>query len=89
MHRYVQAAAAVNATRSPAALDDVNIVVVLSESFSDPTTLEGRTQICAVPGRTYSLHFHLNARPEFFASGRLMVTTRTPCTGAWAMRASF
>jgi hypothetical protein len=40
------------------------------ELWPDPTTLEGRTQICAVPGRTYSLHFHLNARPEFFSSGR-------------------
>ena len=39
--RYAQAAAAVNAQRSPDTLGDVNIVVVLSESFSDPTWLDG------------------------------------------------
>ncbi len=39
--RYAKAAAAHNAGRSPDALADVNIVVVLSESFSDPTMLEG------------------------------------------------
>jgi phosphoglycerol transferase MdoB-like AlkP superfamily enzyme len=41
VRRYGAAAGAVNATRSPAALQDVNVVVVLSESFSDPTQLEG------------------------------------------------
>ena len=39
--RYVTAAQTTNATRSPTALDGVNIVVVLSESFSDPTRLDG------------------------------------------------
>ena len=39
--RYGAAAQAVNAARSSTALQDVNIVVVLSESFSDPTQLEG------------------------------------------------
>lgn len=39
--RYGEAADAHNTGRDPAALDDVNIVVVLSESFSDPTLLEG------------------------------------------------
>ncbi|RYU09609.1 LTA synthase family protein [Nocardioides iriomotensis] len=39
--RYVAAAQTTNATRSPTALDGVNIVVVLSESFSDPTMLDG------------------------------------------------
>ena len=39
--RYGQAADARNTGRDPAALDDVNVVVVLSESFSDPTMLEG------------------------------------------------
>jgi phosphoglycerol transferase MdoB-like AlkP superfamily enzyme len=41
VQRYGAAAGAVNAARSPAALEDVNVVVVLSESFSDPTQLEG------------------------------------------------
>ena len=41
VQRYTAAAGAVNATRSPTALQDVNIVVILSESFSDPTALEG------------------------------------------------
>ena len=39
--RYGAAAQTTNATRSPSALEDVNIVVVLSESFSDPTNLDG------------------------------------------------
>ncbi|NUS50802.1 MAG: LTA synthase family protein [Nocardioidaceae bacterium] len=39
--RYVAEAAQRNAGRDPHALDDVNIVVVLSESFSDPTRLAG------------------------------------------------
>jgi phosphoglycerol transferase MdoB-like AlkP superfamily enzyme len=39
--RYAAAAQTTNATRSPTALDGVNIVVVLSESFSDPTRLDG------------------------------------------------
>ncbi len=39
--RYTAAAAARNAGRAAEALAGVNIVVVLSESFSDPTMLEG------------------------------------------------
>ena len=38
--RWSQAADAMNAGRSPGALDDVNVVVILSESFSDPTLLK-------------------------------------------------
>lgn len=38
--RWAQAADAINADRSPDALDDVNVVVILSESFSDPTLLK-------------------------------------------------
>ena len=37
--RWSAAAAEVNEDRSPGVLDDVNVVVVLSESFSDPTKL--------------------------------------------------
>lgn len=37
--RWVEAAAETNEGRSPDVLDDVNVVVVLSESFSDPTKL--------------------------------------------------
>lgn len=39
--KYAAVAAQLNATRDPHALDDVNIVVVLSESFSDPTRIHG------------------------------------------------
>ena len=38
--RWSQAADATNAGRSSGALDDVNVVVILSESFSDPTLLK-------------------------------------------------
>lgn len=37
VQRYTEAAASLNETRDPRALDDVNVVVVLSEAFSDPT----------------------------------------------------
>ncbi len=37
VERYSTVAERVNATRDPDALDDVNVVFVLSESFSDPT----------------------------------------------------
>ena len=39
--RYVAAAHRINATRDPAGLAGVNVVMVLSESFSDPTVLRG------------------------------------------------
>jgi Sulfatase len=39
--RYTRAAERINRTRDPDALDDLNVVTVLSESFSDPTDLEG------------------------------------------------
>ncbi len=39
--RYADRAAARNAGRDPKALDDVNVVLVLSESFADPTRLKG------------------------------------------------
>ncbi|NUS53085.1 MAG: LTA synthase family protein, partial [Nocardioidaceae bacterium] len=39
--RYAAEAAAFNAGRDPAALDDTNVVVVLSESFSDPARVAG------------------------------------------------
>lgn len=39
--RYTAAADRINRTRDPDGLDDVNVVVVLSESFSDPVALEG------------------------------------------------
>ena len=39
--RYRAAAARVNATRDPGGLAGVNVVMVLSESFSDPTALRG------------------------------------------------
>ncbi len=39
--RYVAAARRINATRDPAGLADANVVMVLSESFSDPTVLRG------------------------------------------------
>ncbi len=39
--RCTAAARRINATRGPAGLDGVNVVMVLSESFSDPTALRG------------------------------------------------
>ncbi len=39
--KYADRAAARNAGRDPHALDDVNVVLVLSESFADPTRLKG------------------------------------------------
>ena len=39
--RYTKAARQTNAGRGAGALDDVNVVMVLSESFSDPTRLAG------------------------------------------------
>jgi sulfatase-like protein len=39
--RYQAAADRINATRDPGGLAGVNVVIVLSESFSDPTTLRG------------------------------------------------
>ncbi|MGZ5415543.1 MAG: LTA synthase family protein [Nocardioides sp.] len=39
--RYETAATRINRTRDTRALKDVNVVMVLSESFSDPTALEG------------------------------------------------
>jgi phosphoglycerol transferase MdoB-like AlkP superfamily enzyme len=39
--RYTAAAERINRDRDPDALDDVNVVAVLSESFSDPTELRG------------------------------------------------
>ena len=41
--KYAAAAARLNRDRSSAALDDVNIVLVLSEALSDPTTISGPT----------------------------------------------
>jgi phosphoglycerol transferase MdoB-like AlkP superfamily enzyme len=41
--KYETKAATVNQGRDGAALDDVNVVVVLSEAFSDPTRLDGPT----------------------------------------------
>ncbi|HET7389004.1 MAG TPA: LTA synthase family protein [Nocardioidaceae bacterium] len=39
--KYTRRAAEVNKTRSPGALDDVNVVSILSEAFSDPTRVKG------------------------------------------------
>ncbi len=39
--KYSARAEAVNRDRDPRALDDVNVVMVLSEAFSDPTTMKG------------------------------------------------
>jgi len=41
VERYGADAAAINVDRDPTALDELNIVVILSESFSDPTRLDG------------------------------------------------
>ena len=41
--KYSIAAAAVNQQRAETGIDDVNVVVALSEAFSDPTRLEGIT----------------------------------------------
>ncbi len=38
---YTEAAHSINRTRDPGGLDDVNVVMVLSESFSDPEALDG------------------------------------------------
>jgi phosphoglycerol transferase MdoB-like AlkP superfamily enzyme len=38
---YTEAARSINRTRDPGGLDDVNVVMVLSESFSDPEALDG------------------------------------------------
>jgi len=39
--RYVAKARHINATRDPSALNGVNVVLVLSEAFSDPTVIKG------------------------------------------------
>ena len=39
--RYTKVAARINRTRDPASLRDVNVVMLLSESFSDPRRLKG------------------------------------------------
>ena len=39
--RYAAAAERINRSRTPGGLDDVNVVMVLSESFSDPRALRG------------------------------------------------
>lgn len=39
--KYSTLADEVNADRTPGAIDDVNVVVILSEAFSDPAELEG------------------------------------------------
>jgi len=39
--KYARAAARINRTRDQHALDDLNVVLVLSESFSDPEALDG------------------------------------------------
>ena len=41
--KYVAKAERINAARAAGALKDVNVVVVLSEAFSDPTLLDGPT----------------------------------------------
>jgi len=41
--RYAGRARALDAHRTPGTLDDVNVVLILSESFSDPTRLHGPT----------------------------------------------
>jgi phosphoglycerol transferase MdoB-like AlkP superfamily enzyme len=41
--KYEAKAATIDGGRNPDALDDVNVVVVLSEAFSDPTKLSGPT----------------------------------------------
>jgi phosphoglycerol transferase MdoB-like AlkP superfamily enzyme len=59
--RYTALAARINRTRDPGALDDLNVVMVLSESFSDPLALEGLRSpedpipfVRALSGRTTS-----------------------------------
>lgn len=39
--RYTRIAERINRTRDPQGLDDVNVVMLLSETFSDPTALRG------------------------------------------------
>lgn len=41
-----------------------------ADLWPDPTTLEGPTKIRAVPGKTRFIHYQLNARDEFFSTGR-------------------
>jgi hypothetical protein len=38
--------------------------------WPDPTTLVGPNKVRAIPGKTRFIHYQLNARNEFFASGR-------------------
>lgn len=41
-----------------------------ADLWPDPTTLEGPDKVRAIPGKTRFLHFQINARDEFFSSGR-------------------
>ncbi len=41
-----------------------------ADLWPDPTTLEGPAKALAIPGKTRFLHFQINARDEFFSSGR-------------------
>lgn len=52
--------------------------------WPDPTTLEGPIRIRVKPGRTRFVYFHLNARDEFFSSGRgsLLLQCDHPRVGA-------
>lgn len=46
---YAELAAATNAGRDPAALEDTNILIVLSETFADPSRLNVRTSEDPIP----------------------------------------
>jgi hypothetical protein len=50
-----------------------------ADLYCDPTALEGPDKIVVVPGETRYLRYHLNAKPEFFSSGRGQLEVISDC----------
>jgi hypothetical protein len=50
-----------------------------ADLYCDPTALEGPDKITVVPGETRYLRYHVNAKPEFFASGRGKLEVISDC----------
>jgi hypothetical protein len=50
-----------------------------ADLYCDPTALEGPDRITVVPGETRYLRYHLNAKPEFFSSGRGKLEVISDC----------
>jgi hypothetical protein len=68
--RYTAAAERINRTRNPHGLDDVNVVMVLSESFSDPAALRGvHPALDPIP---FTRRLMASAKSESVMSGNML-----------------